>query len=158
MSRYAANTDVSSERSRGEIERTLTRYGATAFMYGWQDTKAVIGFKAHGRMLRFVLPMPDRNDPEFVFRPYEGKPGTTRRPVAKAQEAWEQAGRQRWRALALAIKAKLEAVEAGITEFESEFMAQIVLPNGQTMAEHSLPLIERAYESGQMPALLPHLS
>jgi len=26
------------------------------------------------------------------------------------------------------------------------------------MAEHSLPLIERAYESGQMPALLPHLS
>lgn len=34
MSRYAETTSVSSESSRGEIERTLSRYGASSFMYG----------------------------------------------------------------------------------------------------------------------------
>jgi hypothetical protein len=154
MSRYAQNTEVSSEKSRAEIERTLTRYGATAFMYGWQDAKAVIGFKAHGRMLRFVLPMPDKTAREFTHTPARG----LRRSQVEVEAEYEQAVRQRWRALALAIKAKLEAVEAGITEFESEFLAQIVLPNNQTMAEHARPLIDEAYQNGQMPKLLPHLS
>ena len=36
-------------------------------------------------------------------------------------------------------------------------LQQIVLPNGQTMAEHAQPLIARAYETGDMPPLLPHL-
>ena len=38
MSRYAEQTSVAAERSRAEIEGTLTRYGATAFMYGWGST------------------------------------------------------------------------------------------------------------------------
>ncbi len=33
-------------------------------------------------------------------------------------------------------------------------MAQIVLPNGKTMAEFALPQVQQAYETGQMPALL----
>lgn len=37
MSRYAATTEVTSEKSRAEIERTVSRYGATGFMYGWQS-------------------------------------------------------------------------------------------------------------------------
>lgn len=158
MSKYAATTEVSSEKSRGEIERTLTRYGANAFMYGWQDDKAVIGFKAHGKMLRFVLPMPDKTAREFTHSRHENSWSQRQLTQAEQEKRYEQAVRQRWRALALTIKAKLEAVEVGITEFESEFLAQIVLPNGQTMAEHSRPLIDRAYESGTMPALLPHLS
>lgn len=28
--KYAANTEVSADRSRAEIEKTLTKYGATA--------------------------------------------------------------------------------------------------------------------------------
>ena len=43
MGRYAANTEVGSERSRAEIERTLTRYGATSFMYGWDQAGALAG-------------------------------------------------------------------------------------------------------------------
>jgi hypothetical protein len=67
----------------------------------------------------------------------------------------EVARRQRWRALALAIKAKLEAVESGIATFEEEFMAYIVLPDGQTVGEFLSPQIEAAYSSGRMPPLLP---
>ena len=68
---------------------------------------------------------------------------------------WEQATRQRWRALALVIKAKMEAVESGISEFEDEFMSNIVMPDGKTVAEHARPLIESAYRSGKVTALLP---
>lgn len=38
--RYAQNTNVSSQDSLAEIERTVTRYGASAFSYGWDQTTA----------------------------------------------------------------------------------------------------------------------
>lgn len=142
---------MSSDRSRAEIERTLQRYGATSFLYGWDADNAIIGFIANGRQVKFRLPMPDRNDPEFWRTPQR----LTRRTPAKAAEAYEQAVRQRWRALALVIKAKLEAVEAGIAEFEAEFLAYISLPNGQTVGEWVGPQLDYVYTSGAMPALMP---
>lgn len=92
------------------------------------------------------------------FKSYKrkGTYGLTIRTDAQAQAAYEQDVRQRWRALCLCIKAKLEAVEAGITTFEDEFMAHIVLPNGQTMSQHATPMIAQAYETGNVPPLLPH--
>lgn len=153
MARYAAGTEVSSDRSRSEIERTLRRYGATAFAYGWQGERAVIQFEANGRRIRFELPMPDRDDPEFTMTPTGRE-----RSESAAEQAWEQAGRQRWRALALAVKAKLEAVESGIATFESEFLAYTVLPDNQTVGEHLLPQLEAVYSTGEMPALLPGTS
>ncbi len=157
MSRYAEKTTVSSEKSRAEIEQVLTRYGADQFMYGWKAGGAVVAFRAKGRHIRFFLPMPDPNAREFTHVRHGRQSYETLRSDDAARKAYEQAIRTRWRALALAIKAKLEAVESGITEFEDEFLAHIVLPNGQSMSEHSRPLIARAYESGQMPPLLPFL-
>jgi hypothetical protein len=159
MSRFAEATDVSVEKSRAEIERLLVRYGADQFMSGWRDKAAVVAFRAQGRHLRFLLPLPSKDDPEFKKRgaPNQYQPGGV--PTQEQQmRRWEQACRQRWRALCLCIKAKLEAVETGISTFESEFLANIVLPNGQTMAEHAAPLIARAYETGQMPPLLQHFT
>lgn len=69
--------------------------------------------------------------------------------------AWEQGCRQRWRALALVIKAKLEAVESGITTFEEEFLAHIVMPDGMTVGNHVRPTIQAWYSGGQMRPLLP---
>lgn len=152
MSRYAAQTEVTSDKSRAEIERTLQRYGADQFLYGWQTGQAVIGFRMHDRQVKFILPMPDRHDREFTLTP-TGRDRST----SQAQQAWEQACRQRWRALALVVKAKLEAVESGITEFEHEFMAHIVLPDGSTVGDFMGPQIERAYEHGTMPSMLPAL-
>lgn len=148
MPRYAADTSVSSDQSRAEIERTLRRYGADQFVYGWQMDKAMVGFSMEGRQIRFILPMPDRED----FR-YTRERQLERRPD-QIEKEWEQATRQRWRALALVIKAKLEAVESGITIFEDEFMAHIVLPNGSTVGEFMRPQIEEAYVSKKMPSML----
>ena len=146
--RYAENTSVPADRSRAEIERTLQRYGAEGFMYGWEAHQAVIQFKASDRYIRFIIEMPDRNG-------FARTPTGRARAEDSAHKAWEQAQRQRWRALALVIKAKLEAVEAGITEFESEFLAHIVLPDGTTVGDWVAPQVSAAYATGTMPKMLP---
>lgn len=149
--RYAESTSVSSDKSRAEIERVLSRYGAQSFMYGWDQDKALVGFIANGRQVRFVLPMPNRADREFWRTPSKG----LQRTPAQAEAAYEQGVRQRWRALALVIKAKLEAVETGIVSFEQEFAMHFMLPSGQTVGEWVVPQIDQVYETHQMPALLP---
>lgn len=148
--RYAQNTSVSTEKSRAEIEKTLQKYGATGFAYGWQDAYAVIMFRMHDRQIRFLLPLPDRSSKEFLYTPARGRV----RSNEEAFAAWEQACRQKWRALALAIKAKLEAVESEITSFEDEFMAHTMLPGGKSVGDWMRPQIESAYSSGKMPPLL----
>lgn len=150
MGKYAANTNVSSELSRIEIEKTLIRYGADNFAYAMTAGKALIGFTMYERQIKFILPLPAKE--EFKLTPT----GRTRTENSQ-YEAWEQACRQRWRALNLVIKAKLEAVECGISVFEDEFMANIVLPGGQTVGDFMKPQIERAYISGEVPQLLPML-
>jgi len=147
MRRYAEDTSVSVERSKGEIEKVLRRYGADKFMSGWDNERALIGFRADNRMVRFTLPLPKRE--EFSETPT----GRARRNPAAIEKQWEQACRQRWRALMLVVKAKLEAVEAGIAEFESEFLAYIVLPDGSTMGQWARPQLAKAYESKAMPKL-----
>lgn len=151
MSRYADRTDVTSDRSRAEIERVLRRYGATAFVYGWDRLAATIMFELADRRVRFRLPMPDRNDRAFTHTPAKGQ----RRSEDAIEREWEQAQRQRWRALALVIKAKLEAVEAGITTAEQEFLAHICLPDGTTLGDWAQPQLAVAYRRNEMLALLP---
>jgi hypothetical protein len=98
--------------------------------------------------------MPDPDDREFTHTPGRGLPRTP----AQVRFQWEQATRQRWRALHLVIKAKLEAVESGIVDFDSEFLAHLVLPNGRTVADEVVPMVETAYATNQMPQLLPEYS
>jgi hypothetical protein len=148
---YARSTDVSSGRSRDEIERTLERYGADQFLYGWQDDAAVVGFRMGGRHIRFILPLPAKTERRFTHHSRG-----VRAPEAALKE-WEQAVRQKWRALALVIKAKLEAVESGIAVFEDEFMANIVLPGGETVGDFMRPQIAEAYRIGAAPNMLPML-
>lgn len=148
MSQYAANTDVTIDRSRAEIEKVLTRYGATQFLYGWTETGAMIAFIARNRQVRFELPMPERKD---YLRTETGRARTAK----AAEEAWEQARRQRWRALALVVKAKLEAVESGIVTFDEEFLAHIVTPDGRRVGDAVVPRMVESIENGTMPALMP---
>ncbi len=154
MAKYAANTSVASSKSRDEIERTLTWYGADSFLYGREGNAATIGFRMNRKMVRFILLMPSKEDPEFKFTPSQKQ----RRSTESQTKAWEQATRQRWRALPLVVKAKLEAVESEITTFEEEFLAHILLPDGQTAGDYLLPQIETAYKTSIMPPMLPMLS
>lgn len=146
--RYAEGTTVSVGRTRDEIERTLSRYGATGFMFGQDEQGAAVAFLIRGRHVRFAVPLPPASD--FALTPTRKV-----RTVEAIRTEHEKAVRSRWRALALIVKAKLEAVDAGVVEFDDEFMAQLVMPDGRTVGDAVRGQLVTAIESGTVPALLP---
>lgn len=150
MARFAEGTEVSVEKSRAEIERLIIRYGATSTAFMNAPARALILFEAKGRRIMFELPLPEQTN-----KKYDRDGRGSRRSPDQRFKAWEGDCRQKWRALALVIKAKLEAVESGITSFEDEFLAHIVMPDGQTVATHIKPRIAAAYENQSMVPLLP---
>lgn len=150
MAQYASKTTVTVDRSKQEIEAVLRRYGATAFGHMWNEDGAAVLFEIAGRRVTMRLPLPDPNAHQFRFTA-QNRP----RSQASRAEAYDQAVRQRWRALVLIVKAKLEAVESGITTVEREFLADVTLPDGRTVGDWAAPQLEQAYGNGNMPALLP---
>ncbi|KYF66855.1 hypothetical protein [Sorangium cellulosum] len=128
---YGCTTKVSAAESRDQIEKVLARYGADAFSYQTnpKTSTTTLTFQAHERLIRFELVLPRPGD-------FEVDAGGKRRGAKEQASACEQAIKQRWRAMLLIIKAKLEAIESGVVDFESEFMPQMVLPDrGITVAQ-----------------------
>jgi len=150
MTKYATQTTVSVEKSRAEIEQILMKYGADQFMYGTDREKAMVMFRMHGKQIQFSLKY-------LPIGQFKYTPTRQVRSAENQKSAWEQDQRSKWRAFVLVIKAKLEAVESGIMSFEDEFLANILLPNGQTVSNFLVPQLENVYEFGQMPPLLPFL-
>lgn len=148
---YAEKTSVPVSKTKADIEELIQKSGACQFISGYKDDMAVIGFSIADRQIRFVLPLPDKDDDSFWFTP-ERK---NKRTEQQAYAAWEQACRSKWRALYLIIKAKLEAVESGISTIEHEFFYDIVLPDGKTLGEFMAPQLKTVYTTGQMPPMLP---
>lgn len=138
MKPYAAKTDVTVEKSKTQIERLLAEFKADAVMMATNETKSMVVFTMSGRNVKFILPLPQRSE-------FSGQ---------WAREQFEQATRTRWRALYLALRAKLEMAATGITTFEDEFLAHIVMPNGETVGEMTRPRIAQAYQSGEVRPLL----
>lgn len=154
MSKYASQTSVSVEKSKMEIEQIVRRYGATGFASGWQDTRASLQFVIAKRHVRFVMELPDINDKKFMRTESRHQ----LRSKESALAAWEQACRQKWRALALLVKAKLEAVDANISTIEEAFFADIVMSDGRTVYERAREAVALEYERGEPVRLLggPH--
>ena len=150
MMAYASNTSVPVEKSRAEIERLLARHKCVKFMAGVDHEAhlATVQFQAHNRIVKFEIGLPDPNDPKHkrIRNSY------LQRTASGVAKVIEQEERTRWRALLLVIKAKLEAVESGIATFEDEFLAHVLLPNQQTVAQYIGPEVDRIYVTGQMPA------
>ena len=110
----------------------------------------MIGFRMHARMIRYTVMMPDPQSPEFQLTPSR----KWKRTPEEAGKLYQAACWQRWRALLLVIRAKLEATEAGITTFEEEFLAWTVLPDNTTVGQSVLLRIAEAYKTGEPPMLL----
>lgn len=123
---YAAHTKTPVDKTRVEIERLVQRYGAKGFIAGWQDKTARIEFLCQDRHIRLTVLVPDS----------------------------PQAQRQKWRALLLVIKARLESVDAKIATFEQAFAADIVMPSGKTVWEEIREPIKLAYSGKPTPLLL----
>ena len=141
---YAAQTRVPISRTKTDIEELLAKHGATGFAYATEGDRSLVAFSMSGRRVQIMLLMPSVDD-------YARTPRNARRMAAAQRSAWEQACRQRWRALLLIIRAKLEAVESGITTLESEFLANILLPDGGTVGQWLTPQMEEEYAVGRVP-------
>lgn len=134
---YAEKTRVPVSQTRAEIEQLLERHKARQYgtAVDYETLSARVQFRLHDRIVRFVIQLPDRKKLGEGIR-------------------FERAERQRWRALLLVIKAKLESVENAIETFEQSFLGQIVMPNDHTVAEIMVPLIVESYKGGRMPKAL----
>jgi hypothetical protein len=148
VAKYAESTTVAPEKSISEIQSTLKRYKANKFGFLDAVDSFTIAFEMQNRRVRFTVPLPRLAD-------FERDGRKVRRSVKQQLAAYDQSRRQRYRALLLVIKSKLESIESGIESIDEAFGAQIVLPSGQTMGEWAKPQIEEAYQTGRMPALLP---
>jgi hypothetical protein len=126
MTRFANRTKVPIDQTRAEIERVVKKYGAKGFVSGWQGSTARIEFLIADRHIRLSVTVPSS----------------------------EQEARQKWRALLLVLKAKLESVDAKIATFEQAFFADIVMPDtGLTVWETAREPLNLAY-AGKSVALL----
>jgi hypothetical protein len=115
---YAAQTKVPVERTKADIEKLVKKYGAKGFQSGWHGNQAHLSFLAQERHIRMTVVVPES----------------------------AQLARQKWRALLLVIKARLESVDAKIATFEQAFASDIVMPSGKTVWEEIREPIKLAYE------------
>lgn len=150
MMSYADGTTVAVERSKAELDRLLSKHGATQRMIGSDDDAgfAFVVFRLAERHVRLRVPLPRIDDVEAPRRRLRVSPGEAR---AKAHE---QLCRERWRAVVLLVKAKLELVALGLSTVEREFLADIFLPDGRTVHEFLREPLRQAYLGGTMPPLL----
>jgi hypothetical protein len=137
---YAEGTTVSVEKSRVEVEKILSRYGATQRGVMLAESMAQIAFVVEGAKYRIDVPLPHR-DPDKPPPGWHAWEEARRERYRESHH--EQACRERWRAIVLMLKAKLEVISLGLSTVEREFMADMVLPNGRT-ASQCLPDIIRA--------------
>jgi hypothetical protein len=145
---YASDTSVSIEKSQAEIERLVLGAGAKRFYRGSDENMASIGFTLAEKVILFELKLPTS----------EQLAATYKRARKVSQEAVGQVHRARWRALFLAIKAKLVSVEAGIESTSEAFLAHIVVPTDEgrstRFANLAIKHIEAAYKTGGAPQLM----
>lgn len=167
MTRYAEGTSVPIERSRAEIEKTLQRYAADGFGYAMDRRVEITPAKCMEcgrdpdamcfRDHRWRVQQETKKTREVVFITFRMKDRKIRLEIPMPTEAeagtkakHEAAIRQRWRALVLVIKAKLEAVASGISSLEAEFLANVVLPNDHTIGEMMVYRLPEIISTGRL--------
>jgi hypothetical protein len=108
---YAQGTDVSVAKSKAEVDALLGKHGATqrGVMNDDEKSLASILFALAGRCYRIDVPLP---------------------------KSGEQEQRERWRAVVLMVKAKLELVAIGASSVEREFLADLIMADGHKLADH----------------------
>jgi hypothetical protein len=165
VSTFAENTSVPVDRTKVELDRLLQRHGASqrATLHDDAEGRAVVVFFLAGRQIRLQVPLPKRSDyPAADKQAYQTTHETPRRwgSMSRQQrnewvaEQIEQKSRTRWRCMLLIVKAKLELIELSMSTVEREFLADIALPDGQTVGDWLRPGIDAAYLGGHVPPLL----
>lgn len=105
---YAKGTTVSVKESRDHISRLIERFAVNNLAAGVMGGQDFVMFDHGGQTYRFTVDPVD-NEPEY---------------------------RRRWRVLVLHVKTSLVIVDEGVRDFDTVFMADRILPNGQSWGEY----------------------
>lgn len=128
--RFAEDTRVPVGQTQAEVKDRLRKLGADSIAIFESDAKTAVAFRLGWAMYRITIPI----------------------PVAAANRAQEE--RRAWRLMGLLIKSKLEAIREGATTVEREFLADMLLYDGQTVSERMGPELQLAHDQGRMPTQL----
>lgn len=143
---YAEGTKVPLEKSLAEINGMLSRLNCSQTMTMQTDDHFMVAFVIDKVAYKMSVPKPNPKEKRFTE---VGINGSTTKPATPKQHAEkvQQEMARRMRALAALIKARLVAVDEGITTMERAFIGDIVAgPNGQTVADMIVPQIANALE------------
>lgn len=150
--KYAAETKVPVSKTRVEIEDLLRQHGVQKTGTLWLEDLGLVAFSHERRVFRLEVKLPPLKDFEYRGR----GPVKAKRSEAEQRAAWEQECRAKWRSILLIVKARLVAIEAGAESWESAFMAQVVMPNGDLLGPTISAKLREAYHPGiPLPPLLP---
>ena len=109
MSRpYAKGTQVPIKQSRDDIIHLMERFAVHNLAAGIMGGQDFVMFDHDGQTYRFTVD-PHESLPEY---------------------------RRRWRCLVLHVKSSLVIINEGVRDFSTVFMADRILPNGQSWGEY----------------------
>lgn len=147
---YAKGTTVSIERSNAEVQKMLRRNGAASVMIGEEfGRRAFVAFQLNGRNVKLDIPMPG------CCEDYRLTDTGRERNDDLTEKAFLQACRERWRAMVLLLKAKLEAIALGHSTVEREFLYDMMIPGqGGTFGEQlASGQLDKVLGTGKVPLL-----
>jgi len=128
--RFAERTAVPVGQSQDSVKKLLKGAGSDQIAVYEAADKSAVAFRVDGRFYRITV------------------------PIVVGKAVAEQEERRAWRLLLLLLKAKLEAVREGATTIEREFLADMLMPDGSTVAEWTAQPLALAYKEGAMPPQL----
>jgi hypothetical protein len=133
---YAQGTKVTVEASLQELKRLLKKHGATSIGTYEDDAQSVITFTINGLTIKQSVLSPDAQDYRWTAS------GTMRSDMGQ-RDAIDAELRRRWRVLVIYLKAKLTAIDEGITTIEREFLADVTRYDGSTVGEAIIPRLKQ---------------
>jgi len=103
VGKYAINTETSVDKSKTDISRLLSRYGATTTSINETQQFALVAAEIHGVQIRIRLDLPQKNDPNITMTPqkrYRSKPAR--------EKEYQRAIKSTWRALFMILNSRLK--------------------------------------------------
>jgi hypothetical protein len=150
--KFAEGTTVQAGSTKGQIEDLLTSHGCDRYGTMADFATAWILFQHEGIGYKISIQLPDPDDKAFTE--YVSRGTRYARADTAARDLYVKELNRRWRALYMVMKAKLVAVDEGITTFVDEFLSHAVLPGGDSFGEHYAPELRKAALDGRMPGVL----
>jgi len=134
--RYADGTTVDVSKTQMQIDKLLAAHKCSQRALATDDDRGVsiLTFRFQERFIKLQVAI----DRQRVRR-----------------DSLPQREREAWRRLLLLLKAKFEMIASGDSSLEQEFLANVMLPDGRTVADEIRGAIAQAYSTGQVSRLLP---